>query len=138
MVAVRVFGGAFVPVAVSLQAGAGYRTTGTGATEQKTYNIPIGIGIGLNIPTPGFLFEPWVAPRFTVNRVEIGGQSENKTGFGLSGGVRLGFAMGLALHAALDWADLDSTFTKPASQPMTLGLGISYTFRLPGLGVPGM
>ncbi len=141
-VAIRVFGGAFVPVAVSVQAGVGYRSTGQGVTERKTYNVPIGIGFGLNIPTPGFLLEPWVAPRFALNRVEMGGQTENQTGFGLSAGIRLGFAMGLALHGAVDWADLDSTtFTSlalPASQPMTLGLGISYTFRLPGLGVPLM
>lgn len=140
--AIRVFGGALVPVAVSLQAGLGYSKPGEGAAESTVYNIPIGIGFGLNIPTPGFLFEPWVAPRFSLNRVEINGQSDNQTGFGLSGGVTIGFAMGLALHAAVDWADLDSatftSFTLPSAQPMTIGVGVSYTFRLPGLGVPMM
>jgi opacity protein-like surface antigen len=140
--AIRVFGGAFVPVAVSIQAGLGYSQPGDGATETTVYNVPIGIGFGLNIPTPGFLFEPWVAPRFSLSRVEANGQSENQTGFGLSGGVTIGFAMGLALHAALDWADIDTATFTPAqalsTQPMTLGIGVSYTFRLPGLGVPMM
>lgn len=138
--AVRVLGGALVPIAVSLQAGIGYSKPGEGATESTVYNIPVGIGFGLNIPTPGFLFEPWIAPRFNLRRVEINGQTENQTGFGLSGGITIGFAMGLAIHAGLDWADIDSaTFTSfsiDASQPMTLGIGLSYTFRLPGLGVP--
>lgn len=139
--AIRVLGGAFVPVAINIHGGAGFLNRTLDGAERKEINIPVGIGIGLNVPTPGFSFEPWVAPRFSVRRVEEGGVSDTQTGFGLSAGIGLGFAMGLGLHVALDWSDLSAaTLLSPDDvigiKPAVFGIGLNYTFRLPGLGVP--
>lgn len=139
--ALRVLGGAFLPVAVNIHGGAGFLDRTVAGVQRKEINIPVGIGLALNVPTPGFSFEPWVAPRFSLRRVEESGVSDNQTGFGLSAGIGLGFAMGLGLHVAVDWSDLGAaTLLSPNDiigvQPAVFGIGLNYTFRLPGLGVP--
>ncbi len=138
--AIRLVGGALLPIAVSLQGGVGFVSSELGAFSADRLTIPIGVGFGLNIPSTAFLFEPWIAPRVQISRLTANDESETQATLGLSAGVTLGFAMGLALHAAIDWANLDSStftgFTIPSSNPATLGVGLSYTFRLPG--VPGL
>ncbi|MCH8992876.1 MAG: hypothetical protein IIA44_14155, partial [Acidobacteria bacterium] len=83
--ALRIVGGPLIPVSVAVQAGVGYLKVGS----VNTRNIPIGIGIGLSVPTPGFSFDPWIAPRVTVNAVEILGITTTNSGVGVSGGVNL-------------------------------------------------
>lgn len=136
--ALRVFGGPLVPVAINLHAGLGFleREVGTGV-DRRIYNVPVGIGAALNVPTPGFSVEPWVAPRFQVTRYEQGGDSDHQTGFGFSAGVNVGFANGLGIHGALDWTDLSAaSLVSPddiaSVSPAVLGLGLQYGFRLPG------
>lgn len=142
--ALRVFGSGLVPVAVNVFGGAGYLTSGSGTSEIKTLNVPVGVGLGLNIPTPGFSFEPWVAPRLSLRRVEQSGVSDWQSGFGLSAGVGFGFANGLGIHVAGDWSDVStaSILFSPnplaAEKPAVIGVGLNYTFRLPGVGVPGL
>src|SRR5438477_2591119 len=46
--ALKVFGGPLVPIAVSLQVGAGYLSQGTGTTASKLVSVPIGLGAALN------------------------------------------------------------------------------------------
>jgi hypothetical protein len=140
-VAIRVVGGALVPVAVSLQGGAGFLKTGTGATEVKSFNFPIGLGVGLNVPTPGFSFEPWVAPRVHLSRSNVTGLYRTQVGYGASAGINLGLPIGLGLHAAADWVTFSrktsGTITLDKVVPLTIGVGLHYTFKLPGLpGVP--
>lgn len=135
-VAVRIIGGALIPVAVSLQAGVGYLkqeiVSGPLLVDSKLLSVPLGIGIGLNLPTPGFSFEPWVAPRVQITRADIGGLSGTETDLGVSGGINLAFLMGLGLHVGFDWINASTT-----SKPSTIGIGLHYTFSLPGLpGVP--
>ena len=145
--ALRLVGGPLIPVAVALQAGAGYlkQDIPFGATtlSLKTLNVPIGVGIGVAVPTPGFSFDPWIAPRVTLNRVTFGGASETQTGFGVSGGVNLAFVMGLGLHLGFDWTKLPSktsgTLNLAEVKPATFGIGIHYTFGPPGVPVvPGV
>ena len=139
--ALRILGGGLIPIAISLQAGAGYLKTGSGATEVKSWNFPIGVGVGLNLPTPGFSFEPWVAPRIHVNRSDATGRYETQFGYGASAGVNLGLPIGIGLHAAADWVQFKSktigTINLAEVVPLTIGVGLHYNFKLPGLpGVP--
>lgn len=137
----RLVGGALVPVAINLHGGAGFLDRTVNGAQRDELYIPVGIGLALNLPTPGFSFEPWVAPRVSVRRSQTSGVSDYQTGFGMSAGVGLGFAMGLGLHVAVDWSDLPAaTLLSPndvaAIQPAVFGIGINYTFRLPGVRVP--
>ena len=62
-------------------------------------------------------------------------------GFGLSAGVNLNFLMGLGLHVAGDWqknpTKISGTSAVLESKPFVFGIGLNYTFTIPGLpGVP--
>ncbi|MCH7474224.1 MAG: hypothetical protein IIA27_06080, partial [Gemmatimonadetes bacterium] len=113
---------------------------GATTTTLKTLNIPIGIGIGFSAPTPGFSFDPWLAPRVQINRTEFGVDGQTRTGFGVSGGVNLAFVMGLGLHFGFDWLTLPSKTSGALNllevKPATIGVGVHYKFGPPGL--PGV
>ena len=127
-VALRLVGGPLIPVSVAVQGGVGYLEVGS----IKTLNVPIGVGIGLSVPTPGFSFDPWIAPRVTINTVEFLGTTVTNSGLGVSGGVNLAFVMGLGLHLAIDWTDVNGV------KPVIFGAGIHYKFGPPGIPVvPG-
>ena len=134
--ALRIVGGPLIPVSVAVQAGVGYlkQDIPAGATtiSATTLNIPIGIGIGLSVPTPGFSFDPWIAPRVTINTVEFLGTTVTNSGVGVSGGVNLAFVMGLGLHLGFDWTKVGG------STPLIIGAGVHYKFGPPGIPVvPG-
>ncbi len=139
--AVQVFGGPLVPVSVSLQAGVGITKFGdlnTDLFELTSTTIPIGVGIGVNVPTPGASIEPWIAPRIQVSRAKLtlaglGSATETNTNVGISAGLNVGFASGLGLHLALDYLNVTGV---GAEDPITFGIGLHYTFKLPGIGVP--
>ena len=141
--AVKLFGGGLLPVAVSVQAGAGYLRQGRGTFATKSVNIPIGLGVALSLPTPGASLEPWVAGRVQVSSVASGAASGTQFGYGVSGGLSVGMPIGLGLHVALDWVKFGA---KPGSQVaaqrvsverMTAGAGIHFSIKLPGLpGIP--
>lgn len=138
-VAVRVLGGALLPVSVSVQAGVGFLKVGdlsTDLAEFTSTTVPIGVGIAANVPTPGASIEPWIAPRIQITRNKIEtlfaalSVTDTDTRFGISGGVNIGLASGLGFHAAFDYLNL------PGFSPITIGVGLHYTFKLPGIGVP--
>ncbi len=135
-VAVRVLGGALLPVSVSVQAGVGFLKVGdlnTDPSELTSITVPIGVGIAANVPTPGASIEPWIAPRIQVTRNKVEGflgGTDTDTRFGISGGVNIGLASGLGFHAAFDYLNLRGF------SPITIGVGLHYTFTLPGIGVP--
>jgi hypothetical protein len=140
--ALRVFGGGPLPISVSLQAGMGVLKVDAGAVGDSTVvTVPLGVGVGFSVPTPGFSLEPWIAPRYTITQNEVESiPSFNQGGLGLSAGVNLGF-MGLGFHVAADWQSLSEKTTSSISalgtQPFVLGVGVHYTFSIPGLpGVP--
>ncbi len=126
-----------VPVGIALQAGVGYVQAGSGVGAAKLYNVPIGLGVSLRPPTPGLSVEPWVAPRVHLRGYRASGTSTFQTGIGVSGGVNLGLPTGLGLHAALDWSRLSAktkgALTLPETETMLLGIGLHYTFTIPGL-----
>ncbi len=142
--ALRVFGGGLLPVSISLQGGVGVLDVAD--LGQKVVTVPVGLGIGFSVPTPGFSFEPWFAPRYTMVRNEDVTFTETVTqnGFGISAGVNLNFLMGLGLHIAGDWQKNPTEFitgtTTPSvleTKPFVFGIGLNYTFTIPGLpGVP--
>ncbi len=143
--ALRLFGGGLLPVSVSLQGGVGVLDISD--LGIKFVTVPIGLGIGFSIPTPGFSFDPWFAPRYTMvrNEVDIFPETLTQNGFGVSAGVNLNFLMGLGLHIAGDWQKnpreiiTSGTGTSEVfeTKPFVLGIGLNYTFRIPGMpGVP--
>lgn len=134
--ALRIVGGPLIPVSVAVQVGVGYLKqdipAGPTTVSATTLNIPIGIGIGLSVPTPGFSFDPWIAPRVTINAVEVLGITATNSGVGVSGGVNLAFVMGLGLHLGFDWTKVGG------AEPLIIGAGVHYKFGPPGLPmVPG-
>ncbi|HLQ23933.1 MAG TPA: hypothetical protein VK132_12045 [Gemmatimonadales bacterium] len=139
--AFKVFGGPLIPIAVSLQAGVGYLSQGSGVFASKTVNVPLGVGVAVNVPTPGASIEPWAAARVHINSVTAGTASNTQTGYGLSGGVNLGLPIGVGLHAAVDWssfpAKTSGTLNLLKRETVVLGVGLHYSIKLPGLpGVP--
>ncbi len=142
--ALKVLGGPLVPVAVSLQAGAGYLKFGTGTTATKVVSVPIGVGVALNIPTPGASLEPWLAGRVQISATSSGTTSSTRAGPGFSGGISLGLPMGLGAHVAFDWAKLSGKASSPVIsdrvdyQALTIGVGVHYMIRLGVPLVPGI
>ena len=129
----KVFGGPLVPIAVTLQGGAGYvapefRCLTPGACDIKEWHFPAGLGISLTVPNPALAIKPWIAPRADIVRTTQTGQpASTDVGFGISGGVELNFLNGMGLHAAYDWTNHDG------AKPSVFSAGMHYTFRLPGL-----
>lgn len=127
-----------MPVAVSIQAGAGYVKLGSGLSEATIWNFPIGVGIALNVPSPALSVEPWIAPRVQFSRASIGSASSTETHFGASAGVNLGLPMGLGFHAAVDYLAVSSDIPGVSSSdvsPLVVGVGVHYKISVPGLGM---
>ena len=142
--ALQVFGGPLVPVSISLQAGVGYlKTSGTGGvgSDETTLNVPVGLALAVNIPTPGFSIDLWVAPRLQITRTS-NGTSDTDVNFAASAGVNLGLPIGLGVHVALDYLVVSAPPASPLSSsdfsPVRFGVGVHYTISIPGLGVPGV
>jgi hypothetical protein len=128
----KVFGGPLVPIAATLQAGAGYSTPDFScvpptACDVTQWRFPVGLGIALTIPNPALAIKPWIAPRVDIVRTSDAGVSSTETDFGLSGGVQLNLLTGLGLHATYDLMMVD-----PENRGI-FGAGLHYNFRIPGL-----
>lgn len=138
-IALRLFGGGLLPVSLSLQGGVGVLTLDD--TNKEIITVPIGLGLGFSIPTPGFSFDPWIAGRYTFVRTKDAtfpvAATANQNSFGISGGLNFNFLMGLGFHVAGDWQRNPAELSIPKTKPFVLGIGLNYTFRMPGLpGVP--
>jgi hypothetical protein len=128
----KVFGGPLVPIAATLQAGAGYSTPDFAcvpptACDVSQWRFPVGLGIALTIPNPALAIKPWIAPRVDIVRTSDAGVSSTETDFGVSGGVQLNLLTGLGLHATYDLMMAD-----PENRGV-FGAGLHYNFRIPGL-----
>lgn len=143
--AIKVFSPPLVPVGISIQGGAGYLKQTSGTTTLKTVSLPVGLGVAVKPITPGLSLEVWGAPRVQFNAVSLtGAVSGNRVqaGIGASGGVNLGMPMGLGLHLAADYTKLSAktsagsgSLTLPETQTLVLGVGLHYTFTIPGLPI---
>ena len=139
--ALKLFSPPLVPIGISFQAGAGYMKQGPTGSEVKTISVPVGLGVAIKPPTPGFSVELWGAPRLQINAVRVtGGGSRAQAGIGASGGVNFGMPIGLGLHLAADYTKMSAkasagsgSLTLPQSQALVLGVGLHYTFTIPGL-----
>ena len=126
---VRVFGGPLIPFAVSLQGGVGYRSydatdaaTGPEGHVQEL-RLPAGVGITVTIPSPVVAFKPWIAPRIDMLHVDVGGDGNTYTDFGVSAGLDVVLLNGLGLRLAYDWVN------RTSGDPTTVSVGASYSFR---------
>ncbi len=143
--ALRVFGGGLLPVSISLQGGVGVLDN-PDPNISRIVTVPIGLGIGFSVPTPGFSFDPWVAGRYAFVRNEGTSQTANQNSFGISAGLNFNFLMGLGFHVAGDWqtnpfervtSGTGGPFEVQKTRPFVFGIGLNYTFTIPGLpGVP--
>jgi len=128
----KVFGGPLIPLAVTLQAGAGYSNPElscipVGACDVNEWRFPVGLGVSFTLPNPALAIKPWIAPRVDIRRLSVDGVSETETDFGISGGVELNTLTGIGLHAAYDLIKRD------AGSPGIFSAGLHYSFRIPGL-----
>jgi opacity protein-like surface antigen len=130
----KVFGGPLIPIAVTLQGGAGYVSTDFGCLPGDTdcditqWHFPVGLGVSFTIPNPALAIKPWIAPRLDVLRTSVGDSgSETDAGIGISGGVELNLLNGMGFHVAYDWSKHDDI------KPGIFAAGFHYTFRVPGL-----
>lgn len=141
----KLFSPPLVPLGIGLQAGAGYLKQTSGTDSRTTISIPLGVGIAVKPPSPSVSFEVWASPRVQLNAVrQTGTIAGNKVqaGIGGSAGVNVGMPMGLGVHVALDVVKMTEkgavgtgSFTLPEMQTVVLGLGVHYTFTIPGLPV---
>jgi hypothetical protein len=132
--ALKIFSPPLVPLGIALQAGIGYAKRDS---TFKEYTVPIALGIAVKPPTPGLSVEGWAAPRVQLGLVSASGNSTVQAGYGVSAGVNLGLPTGLGVHAAVDWSKLAQKTTTalslPQAQTLVLGVGVHYTFTIPGL-----
>jgi hypothetical protein len=122
-------------VVVNIQAGAGYIKFGEGATEIKQWNFPIGVGLALDLPVVGWFVEPWIAPRVHIFSTTDAGVSQTDVGFGVSGGLNANLLLGIGAWAALDWLTVTPGDLTESVKPLVLGVGLSWKFSVPGLGM---
>lgn len=130
----KVIGGPLVPLAVTLQAGAGYASPDfacapPGACDISEWRFPIGLGVAFTIPNPALAIKPWIAPRIDITRRSAYGtfDAETDSEFAVSGGIELNMLTGFGLHAAYDWTKRDG------GNPGIFSAGLHYNFRIPGL-----
>ena len=129
----KLLGGPLIPLSATLQGGAGYSKNSVvaqpmGTTGQVTeMRFPVGLGIAMTLPNPVLAIKPWLAPRIDIIRATTQGASATSTAFGISGGLEFNFLSGLGIHAAYDWSRRNGVTLG------TLGLGLHYGLRVPGL-----
>ena len=129
---VKLFGGPLIPLAVTLQAGAGYANPElscipVGACDVSEWRFPIGLGVSFTLPNPALAIKPWIAPRVDIQRISVDGASSTETDFAISGGVELNTLTGIGLHAAYDLVK------REVGSPGIFSAGLHYNFRIPGL-----
>jgi hypothetical protein len=122
----KVLGGPLIPLAVTLQGGAGYAEIADGVNNLR---IPIGLGLTLTIPSVAVAIKPWLAPRIEISRISGDNVADatTDTDFGLSGGIDFNLINGLGFRAAADYINADG------GSPTVFSIGAGYSFRIPGL-----
>ncbi len=124
------------PVNVAVQAGVGFTRNSSLGEVLRTADIPVSLGIGLNVPLLLASVQPWVAPRFTIQRVAIDAGSTTRNHVGLSAGVDVNLLMGIGARVAADWSslpsidpgDLGGVVTDLKRRPVILSGGIQFGF----------
>lgn len=124
----KIFGGPLIPLSVTLQGGLGHHSGSTiEGGSLSTLHGTLGLGIGLTIPNPVFSIKPWVAPRLDLlRRRETGGSvagssTDTDTNLGISGGVDLGFLVGLSVRVMYD-----RVMAGDGVNPGVLSLGLGF------------
>jgi hypothetical protein len=124
--AVRVIGGALMPVNVNVIAGASTTSNfSVGLTTADLTTIVAGAGASVSLPIPGFGVEPYLSVTNRWNK--ISGASSTESDIGWTVGANVGLGM-LGLHVAFDSQDRFGTGSSGV-----LGLGAHV-----GIGIPGL
>ncbi len=117
----------YSPISIDVLTGIGYADFGDQASQ---LNLPIGVGVAYAIEYAGWAILPWVAPRLSIVRIDLGDVDETQTGLGFSAGANLGFTAGFGVFAAVDalWFGEKSVdgVTLPKRNPWVLGGGLRY------------
>lgn len=124
--ALRLVGGALMPVNVNVIAGAATASDlNVGLTTADLTTIVAGGGVSVSLPTPGFSIEPYLS---VTNRWDKLSGADTESAIGWTLGANLGFGM-LGLHVAYDSQERFGN-TKSGG---ILGIGAHI-----GIGVPGL
>ncbi len=128
--AVKLLKGPDAPVGVGVQAGLGYLSE----EGDSWMRVPFGVLLAFNVPSTEVAVTPWVMPRAEWQRYSPEtGDSQSEFGFGASGGLSIVLPMGLDFHAAIDWMTI-SWVEGESTQPLVVGVGVSYHVTVPSLG----
>ena len=119
-------------IKVMLQAGVGFQQFGDESfiEDIKTADVPIALGFGLDLG----IVQPWLAPRYTIQRVTAGAEIENRNHFGASFGLDVNLIAGLGAQAALDWRSLPAIgdpgdfLVDLKRQPVLVSVGAHWGF----------
>lgn len=113
----------FVAISGGLFAGSIFAGFGTMSDVGTT--IPL--GVGLSVAPPGGIFSVWAAPAYILFTPSSTICSDCSNGeIGVSGGVRLGFPMGLGLGVSMQWVNVEG------GAPIVLGASVGWKFGMGG------
>jgi len=120
------------PVAISIQAGAGYLSS----EGSSLLNIPFGALVEINVPTSGVGVKPWIYPYGKWSSLSPdAGDSQSEFGFGASGGLLVTLPMGLGFQGALDWHSINAFGADVKVKPLVASFGLHYKITVPSLGM---
>ena len=112
---------------ISVVAGLGYAPITVRASET---NVPIGLGIARVIELGGLAVEAWTSPRFVARRVAFPDDHATQYGGALSAGANVGFSLGAALVAAVEYRTFGEkrrgALTVPVHSPLSAALGLRF------------
>jgi hypothetical protein len=127
--AIRLIGGALLPVNVNIIGGAATTSdVSLGLTTGDLTTIVAGGGVSVTLPVPGFSIEPYLSVTNRWNRVSALGTSDTESDIGWTLGANVGLGM-FGLHAAYDSQDRFGT----AGTAGVLGVGAHIGLTIPGL-----
>lgn len=132
-VGVRLFGGTVSVLALGLQLGVGYLSSGGGTSRAQHLTLPLSVGLAFREIRAGAAgVRPWLAPRVQLNRVVFAEVIVNQPGVGGSGGVNVALPGRVGVHIGVDWSRFSdrrtATVTLFGGSRLTVGAGAYLRF----------
>lgn len=118
----KLFGGGLNPISVGAQVGVSTVALDFGTLGGEVRSTAILPGAFIKVSPPLFPLKPWANVYYVT-----GDNTTEEVRFAV--GANFNLLLGLGLHAGYDWGNDGGS---------ALGVGAHFTFRVPGLGVPGV
>jgi len=117
----KLFGGGLNPITVGAQVGFGStKYTVLTTTTRVTEIMP---GAFVRLSPPLFPLKPWGQVYYVTGNSNVTKEAR------FAVGANFNLLLGLGVHAGYDWGDKAGSYW---------GVGAHFSFRVPGLGVPGV